>query len=129
MLLKIPYGQRNSTGRHLRCSESEAWGFLCAGLALQPEKEYNEAGCESSIPLPDEETHRTLLWEALTDEARFVVELLRDTPMEAIGFLYSPAQDKLQRWGLYSYLRKVTGWGAPTVRRVFGELEEYVEVL
>lgn len=129
MLLKIPYASCVTVRKPPECSESEAWGFLCAGMALQPEKEYNEAGCEAGIPLPDEEAHRTLLWESLTDEARFVVELLRDTPIEAIEFLYSPVQSKLRRWGLYSYLRRVIGWGAPTVRRVFAELEEYVEVL
>lgn len=132
MLFKVLYGgHRVNTGRYRACTESEAWGFLCGAMALQPDIEYDETQSETSIgtPLPDEEAHRTLLRESLTDEARFVVELLLDTPAEAIEFLYSPVQSRLRKWGLYSYLRKVTGWRAPTVRRVFAELEEYVEVL
>ena len=121
---------------------SSLWGFFCGISLAQPDAFLSmtnvedgsdidfisplESSCNISIRRPDQELESKIKDFNLSREALYVLDLVLETPVEAIEFLYTPASEYITRVRLLKYLRNQLKWTPRKVRRVFFELGEYV---
>lgn len=84
-----------------------------------------ESPCGVYTPRPDQELETKISEFTLSEEARYVISLVLDTPAEAVDYLWSPRFRRTTRKKLLSYLSRL-GWSPKEVRSVFYELADFV---
>ena len=84
----------------------------------------DQGACVSHIQAPDEYTESRLCYEGLSEEAQYVVNLVLETPLEAVDFITTPIQERITKSRLGKYLRGL-GWPSDTVQGAFKELATY----
>ena len=90
-----------------------------------PEMEYSGV----RILRPDHETAKITAFENLSEEARFVMDIVLRTPADAAEYICSATTDAVTRKGVVKYLRRILEWDEVRVRGVFSELADYVKQL
>lgn len=110
------------------CQCWHCWGNLCGAMACSRTSYESEDDVvlQSSVPSPEEEAERSLRMGGLTDDARYVVDLIVNTPIEAIQHLHTPLRTHTSRTRLARYLGRIVGWEGHKIQRVFRQLEAFV---
>lgn len=124
-------------------SSRVTWAWLCGASLAQPDAFMSmtdvdddsdidlarplDSPCNVVIRRPDQELTSKIEDFNLSEEARYVINLVLETPAEAVEFLYAPIGEYVVRGRLLKYLRNQLGWTPRKVRSVFMELAEYVE--
>ena len=125
--------------------KDHAWAYMAGVIAMLPhsylhldaeENWDNDTLCVASeaavTPLmldPDEYTGKILDYEALSEEARYVVGLVLETPGEALEWITTPIHQRITKSRVGEYLQRVLGWPPKTVQQTFLELADYTKGL
>jgi len=120
-------------------SEKNAWGFLAGAMACAPHAFANVDDIMDVTPAtgvdiakrperPDTHCTHSLAWEHLSDNGRYVAELIVDTPPEAEPVLMpgnrnNPNKNTIRRW-----LTRI-GWDTEQIDRTFDELRQFANSL
>lgn len=64
------------------------------------------------------------LVENLSEEARSVMQLILEAPVDVLRLLKTPRYDKVSRRRISRYLKDTYGWDPITIERSFEELKE-----
>ncbi len=124
--------------------EDHLWGFLAGFLAMRPrsylyidhvpEEEQQEwlpsasACCAQQIPKPDEKMERQLERNNLSEESRYVINLVLSMPGEAVEWITTPLSKRITKIRIGRYL-EFLGWPPETIQKTFQELRSYVQEL
>ncbi len=127
----------------IKLDSRSSWNWFCGLSLAQPDAFMSmtdveddsdidlvgplESSCNITIRRPDQELASKIEDFNLSREARYVIGLVLETPVEAIDFLYSPIGKYVSRGRLLHYLRDQLGWPPRKVNLTFMELAEYVE--
>lgn len=96
-------------------------GFLHAWYILQPEAFVTDIELQSNSPTPEEEYFKKSMFEQLSNDAKFIVNLALDTPKELVSDFGRLSKTLLRR-----YLRYKEKWTVKRVELAIAEITEYV---
>lgn len=96
-------------------------GFLHAWYILQPEAFVTDIELQSESLTPEQEYLRKSAFEQLSDDAKYIVQLALDTPIELISDFGRLSKTLLRR-----YLRYRKKWTVKRVESAITEIVEYV---
>ena len=75
---------------------------------------------------PDEHADRTLTKQALSNEAKYVLNTILNAPSEVLQLIQTPKLGRITLPRLVIYLRKQIGWDNKRVDEAINELRNYV---
>lgn len=122
-----------------KSSEGQLHNFLAGAFAYRPdcmasydttsEMELNavsERTCTIRMPRPDQLAEKKSALDALSEEARYVVSIILNTPLEIIELITTPSTEMITQKRIGEYLNKHEGWDQDKVESVLGEVHSYV---
>ena len=137
-LCKVLIFGKKKTPKEVTSSYQQLWAILWGACltkqdAFAPFDEFddhfnleNPNGGYVEIPRPDVVVEKVSAFEALSQESQFVLDLILETPFEAVSYICTPVHGKVTKSLLVRYLRNMLKWNEGKVKDVFDELSGYV---
>lgn len=81
------------------------------------------------IPQPDIVADKILKVQALSNEAKYVLDLIFNAPYEVLQLITTPKKKDITIPRITTYLRKFMGWETKQVAHTLAEIQTYVDNL